>query len=134
MYLFLMAYLLESWAESQGVWFYDQGRAQLVWWEYPRRRCSPVYICSRNNNVNLILQRLLLVHTPPRPEVQLGQEVAESNGRGREGFYGSLGMRRAITWLTDGSPTPRPRTRLRSVERRWMTDGSQNGQHAIGLD
>lgn len=98
---------------------------------------------SRQSTVSLVgispAQRLLLVHTPPRPEVQLGQEhgvawEAESNGRRREGFYGSLGMRRAITWLTDGSPTPRPRTRLRSVERRWMTDGSQNGQRLIGLD
>jgi hypothetical protein len=141
MYFFLMAYLLvELWAESQVMYlFYGRGRAQLVWWEYPRRRCSPVYIRSKIYNVNLFLQRLLLVHTPSRPEVQLGQEhgvawEAESNGRRREGFYGSLGMRRAITWLMDGSPTPRPRTTLRSVERRWMTDGSQNGQRLIGLD
>jgi hypothetical protein len=139
MYLFLMAYLLvELWAESQVMYLLcGQGRAQLVWWEYPRRRCRVQYIfVQRTDNANLFLQRLLLVHTPPRPEVQLGQEhgvarEAESNGRGREVFDGSLGRRRGITWLTDGSPTPRPRTRLMSVEHRWMTDGSQNG---IGLD
>ena len=95
----------------------------------PTQVQSLIYFVQRANNVNMVLQRLLLVHTPPRPEVQLGQEhgvatwEAESNGHGRDG---SLGRRRGITWLTDGSPTPRPRTRLRSVERRW-----QNGQ---GLD
>lgn len=89
---------------------------------------SPV-LRPRQSTVSLVgispTQRLLLVHTPPRPEVQLGQEHAES---GREG---SLGRRRAITWLADGSPTPRPRTRLMSVERRWITTGSQNGQRDI---
>jgi hypothetical protein len=85
----------------------------------PAQVQSTIFV-QRTNNVNLLLQRLLLIHTPPRLEVQLGQEhgvvwEAESNGRGREG---SLGRRRAITWLADGSPTPRPRTRLRSVERR----------------
>jgi hypothetical protein len=82
----------------------------------------------------MFLQRLLLVHTPPRSEVQLGQEhgvawEAETSGRGREGFDGSMRRWHAVTWLADGSPTrPRPRTRIRSVERRWMTDGSQNGE------
>ena len=80
----------------------------------------------------MFLQRLLLVHTPPRPEVQPRLEhgvawEAESNGRGREGLDGSLGRRRATTWLTDGSPTPRPRTRLRSVERRRSTDQRGSG-------
>lgn len=101
----------------------------------PAQVQSSIFV-QRTDNANLFLQRLLLVHTPPRPEVQLGQEPevareAESNGRGCDE---SLGRRRAITWLTDGSSTPRPRTRLMSVERRWMTDGSQNGQRAIGLD
>jgi hypothetical protein len=69
MYLFLMAYLLvELWAESQVMYLLcGQGRAQLVWWEYPRRRCRVQYIfVQRTDNANLFLQRLLLVHTPPR--------------------------------------------------------------------
>ena len=93
-----------------------QVRSSIFWFNKPL-----TLIC-------LPLQRLLLVHTPPRPEVQLGQDgvatwEVESGGRD-----GSLGRRRAVTWLTDGSPTPRPRTRLMSVERRWITNGSQNGQ------
>lgn len=135
MYLFLITSLLvELCFESQVMYlFCGQGRARLVWWEYPRHRSSPVFIIQRTNNVNLFLQRLLLVHTPPRPEVQLGPEhgvawEAGSNGRGSEGFDGSLGRRRTITRLTDGSPTPRPRTRLMSAERRLMADGLQNAR------
>lgn len=84
------------------------------------------------------------MHTPPRPEIQLGQELgvaweAEhvSGGRSRERLDGSIGRRRAITWLADGSPTPRIGNRIRergSVERRWMTDGWQDGPVESGLD
>lgn len=116
MYLFLMGHLLELWAEGQVIYLScGQGRAQLVWWEYPRRRCGRVCICSKNQYL-FVLQRLLLVHTPPRAEVQLGQEHGVA-WEAESGYDGSLGRRRAITWLTDGSPTPRPRTRLMSVER-----------------
>jgi hypothetical protein len=93
----------------------------------PAQVQSIVYLPVFKHTITcFVLQRLLLVHTPPRPEVHLGQEYgvaweAESTG-------GSLERRGGITWLTDGSPTPRPRTRLRSVERRW-----QNGQRLIGL-
>ena len=98
----------------------------------PAQVQSSIHLLKEPITLILVLQRLLLVHTPTRPEVHLGQEhgvawEAESNGHGREGFDGSLERRRAISWLADGSPTPRPRTRLRSVERRRMTDGSYFG-------
>ena len=82
---------------------------------------------SKESLINLFLQRLLLVHTPPRPEVQLGHEhgvawEAEPSGRGRS-FDGSMRWRHAITWAVDRSPTtPRSRTRLRSVERQWIVE------------
>jgi hypothetical protein len=85
----------------------------------------------RQSTVSLVgispAQRLLLVHTPPRPEVQLGHEhgvawEAEPSGRGRS-FDGSMRWRHAITWVVDRSPTtPRSRTRLRSVERQWIVE------------
>lgn len=80
-----------------------------------------------------------MIHTPPRPEIQLGQELGvaweaeqASGGRSRERLDGSVvGRRRAISWLADGSPTPRLGNRIRergSVERRWMIDESHDGQ------
>ncbi|KAH9062200.1 DUF803-domain-containing protein [Lactarius vividus] len=91
---------------------------------------------TRRSTVSLVgispAQRLLLLHTPPRPEIPLGQEYgaleAEHSGRGHDGLEGSIGRRRAIGWLSDGSPTRQLGSRRRergSVERRWMTDGSQ---------
>lgn len=73
------------------------------------------------------------MRTPPRSEIPLGQEhalEAEHSGRGRESLEGSIGRRRAIGWLSEGSPSRhlggRRRERLGgSVERRWMTEGSQ---------
>lgn len=72
------------------------------------------------------------MHTPPRPEIQLGQELGvaweaehASGGRSRERLDGSIGRRRPITWLSDGSPTPRIGNRIRergSVERRWQLE------------
>jgi hypothetical protein len=85
-----------------------------------------------------------LVHTPPRPEHQLGQEHGviwevenAANGQNREILGGSLERRRVITRLADGSPTLRLGNRIRergSVERRWMTDGLHHGQLESGLD
>jgi hypothetical protein len=87
-----------------------------------------------------------LAHTPPRPEIQLGQEYGageaelSTSGRGREGFE-SIGRRRPINWLDDGSPTRRLGGRIKgrvsqSTERRWVTDSSLNvnGQRETGLD
>ncbi|KAI0248708.1 magnesium transporter NIPA-domain-containing protein [Lactifluus subvellereus] len=94
---------------------------------------------SRRSTLSLVgispAQRLLLVHTPPRTEIQLGQELGareteySTGGRGREGFEGSIGRRRGISWVNDGSPTRRLGSRVRergtgSVERRWVTDNS----------
>jgi hypothetical protein len=98
----------------------------------PAQVQSSIFVLQRANIVDLFLQRLLLLHTPPRSEVQLGQEhgvvwEAEPGGREREGFDGSMRRWHAVTWR-DRSPRPRPRTRLRSVERRWTSDGSQNGE------
>ncbi|KAI0306940.1 magnesium transporter NIPA-domain-containing protein [Multifurca ochricompacta] len=84
---------------------------------------------SRRSTLSLVgispAQRLLLVHTPPRPEVALGQEYGvldvEHSGRGQEGFDGSIGRRRAISWLNESSPTRHLGSRIRergSVERR----------------
>jgi len=94
---------------------------------------------SRRSTVSLVgispAQRLLLVHTPPRTEIQLGQEhwaretEQSAGGREREALEGSIGRRRGISWVNDGSPTRRlgSRTRERgtgSVERRWVADNS----------
>jgi len=86
----------------------------------------------RRSRVSLVgispAQRLLLVHSPPRSEIPLGQEYTletEHSGRGQEGLEGSIGRRRAIGWLSDGSPTRHlggRRSERGSVERRWMTD------------
>lgn len=89
-----------------------------------------------------MFQRLILLHTPPRPEHQLGQEhgaawEAEDTRRNRESVDGSLGRRPAITRLIDVSLTPRLGNRIRergSVERRWVTDGMQHGQLESGPD
>ncbi|KAH9071674.1 DUF803-domain-containing protein [Lactarius deliciosus] len=86
-------------------------------------------IRTRRSTVSLVgispAQRLLLLHTPPRPEIPLGQEYgaleAEHSGRGHDGLEGSIGRRRAIGWLSDGSPTRQLGGRRRergSVERR----------------
>ncbi|KAI9447785.1 DUF803-domain-containing protein [Lactarius indigo] len=91
---------------------------------------------TRRSTVSLVgispAQRLLLLHSPPRPEIPLGQEYdaleVEHSGRRLESLEGSIGRRRAIGWLSDGSPTRQLGGRRRergSVERRWMTDGSQ---------
>jgi drug/metabolite transporter (DMT)-like permease len=91
------------------------------------RKPGNVSVRSRQRTVSLVgispAQRLILVHTPPRPEVQLGPEhgvalALEPDGGRRESFDGSMRRRHGVTWLADGSPTPRPRTRMRSVERR----------------
>jgi len=101
----------------------------------------------RRSTVSLVgispAQRLILVHTPPRPEVPLGQELGvaweaehSSGGRGRGVLDGSIGVgrRRVITLVADGSPTARLGSRIRdnrgSVERRWTTDGPQNVQRS----
>ena len=72
------------------------------------------------------------MHTPPRPEILLGQEHAADteHSRGRESLEGSIGRRRAINWLSETSPSRRPGGRRRerlggSVERRWTTESPQ---------
>jgi len=102
-----------------------------------RRPNSVAALRTRRSTVSLVgissAQRLLLAHTPPRPDIPLGQEFAsetEHSSRGRESLEGSIGRRRAITWLRDGSPSRHLGGRRRervggSVERRWTTEGSQ---------
>ncbi|KAH9048991.1 DUF803-domain-containing protein [Lactarius hengduanensis] len=93
------------------------------------RRQAGATLRTRRSTVSLVgispAQRLLLLHTPPRPEIPLGQEYgaleAEHSGRGHDGLEGSIGRRRAIGWLSDGSPTRQLGGRRRergSVERR----------------
>ncbi|KAI0053078.1 DUF803-domain-containing protein [Auriscalpium vulgare] len=83
------------------------------------------FLRPRQSTVSLVglspAQRLLLVHTPPRPEHQLqgfGGRDVELGGRER---LGSIGRRpRAISWLEEGSPRPfriRSREGSRSRER-----------------
>ncbi|KAI9467255.1 DUF803-domain-containing protein [Lactarius psammicola] len=100
-----------------------------------RRPGSVPTLRTRRSTVSIVgispAQRLLLL-TPPRPEIPLGQEYSaletEHSGRGQESLEGSIGRRRAVGWLGDGSPTRHLGGRRRergSVERRWIADGSQ---------
>jgi hypothetical protein len=107
----------------------------------PAQVQSSVFCSFKNQHIALFSQRLILVHTPPRPEVPLGQELGvaweaehSSGGRRRGVLDGSIGVgrRRVITLVADGSPTARLGSRISdrgSVERRWTTtDGPQNVQ------
>jgi len=100
-----------------------------------RKSGSAPVLGPRRSKVSLVgispTQRLILVHTPPRSEVHLGQEYgvsleAEHSGqrRRRSSLNGSIGRwRGGITFLSDDSPTSRRGSRTRersSVERRGM--------------
>ncbi|KAI9454612.1 DUF803-domain-containing protein [Russula earlei] len=115
-------------AEGHGLFITDDGPVRI---EVAQKSVSVPDLESRRSTVSLVgvspAQRVILMHTPPRPEVHLGPDRGVA-WEVEHPSDGSIGRRRGITWWADDSPTPRLGSRIRergSVERRWMTDGLQ---------